>query len=295
MRAELYHQTSSIQATHWWMRSRYELSLELLNGYGVVPGCAHVDIGCGPGHDLGLLKSLRPSLVVGLDLSPIALGLARKAHPHAILIQADVTNRLPFRDETFDVATIFGVICSEWVASDVAVLREARRILKNGGLLLITEPAFPALSREMDILGMVRRRYRRGPFAEMVRSAGFELMVSNYITSFGAPIILGMKALTAVAGRKHDPADVPDLRPMHPALNALFTGHGPHGEVAGTRWRPIAVRDDHSLCCEARIRAAGCFPMDVAVRHATRAAPHCTAVKKTNEAPAKMVNCIAMP
>ena len=104
MRAELYHQTSSIQAMHWWMRSREELSLELLKRYGVEPGCAHLDIGCGPGHVLGLRESLRPSLVVGLDLSPIALGLARKAHPDAVLMRADVTNRLPFRDETFDVA-----------------------------------------------------------------------------------------------------------------------------------------------------------------------------------------------
>jgi SAM-dependent methyltransferase len=226
MRAELYYQTSSIQATHWWMRSRQELSLELLKRFGVSSACTHVDIGCGPGHDLGLLASLKPSRVVGVDVSPIALRLARQAHPQAELIQANISDPLPFRDEAFDVATIFGVICSEWVKSDIAVLREARRILKPDGLLIITEPAFAALAREMDVLGMVKRRYRLKQFTDMLRGANFEVMLASYMTSFGAPIILGMKALRALAGKKagDDVDDVPDMRPMHPALNALFYG-----------------------------------------------------------------------
>jgi SAM-dependent methyltransferase len=224
MRTELYHQTYSVQATHWWMRSRRKLSIELLTRFGVPAGCSHLDIGCGPGQNLGLLDHLNPSRVVGIDVSPIALELAHKGHPRADLIRANINNSLPFRDEVFDVATIFGVVCSEWVESDVAVLREARRVLKPNGLLLITEPAFPALFRQMDVIGMVKRRYRLRQFVEMLRSASLDVVLSSYFTSVGAPIILAMKALTPAATKTSIANDVPDLRPMHPWLNAASYG-----------------------------------------------------------------------
>jgi len=212
------------------MRSRRKLSIELLTRFGVPAGCRHLDIGCGPGQNLDLLDRFHPSQVVGIDVSPIALELARKEHPQADLIRANVNNPLPFGDAAFDVATILGVVCSEWVESDVAVLREVKRILKPNGLLLITEPAFPALFREMDVIGMVKRRYRLGQFADMMRSAGLDVLLSSYFTSVGAPIILAMKAMKAAASKKPDTGDVsetgdvPDLRPMHPWLNAAAYG-----------------------------------------------------------------------
>ena len=225
MRAKLYEQTFSSQTNHWWMRNLRKLSFELLKNFGVEAACQHIDIGCGPGRNLDLLDSFKPSRVVGIDLSPIALEMARKACPDADLVRVNASNQLPFADATFDVATVFGVISSEWIESDVAVLREVRRILRTNGILLITEPAFPILYREMDVLGMVKRRYRVKQFTELLRSADFDVMFSNYITSFGAPIILVMKAMKtikALVGRKPEIIDVPDLRPMHPLLNMTF-------------------------------------------------------------------------
>ena len=206
------------------MRNLRKLSFELLKNSGVETACKHIDIGCGPGRNLDLLDSFKPSRVVGIDLSPIALEMAHKACPDADLVRANASNQLPFADATFDVATIFGVISSEWIESDVAVLREARRILQTNGLLLITEPAFPILYREMDVLGMVKRRYRLKQFAKLLRSADFDVMLSNYITSFGVPIILGMKAMKALASKNSEITDVPDLRPMNPLVNTTFYG-----------------------------------------------------------------------
>lgn len=223
MRSELYHQTYSVQAAHWWMRSRKKLSIELLTRFGIPEGCSHLDIGCGPGQNLGLLDHFNPTRVVGIDISPIALELARTAHPQADLIKANINDRLPFRDEVFDAATIFGVVCSEWVDSDVAVLRETRRVLRPDGLLLITEPAFPALFREMDVVGMVKRRYRLRQFVEMLQSASLDVVLSSYFTGVGAPIILAMKAMRGGA-RTPVTNDVPDLRPLHPWLNAAAYG-----------------------------------------------------------------------
>jgi len=224
MRPELYQQVFSGQTSHWWGRNRRKLSLDLLIRFGAPQRCQYLDVGCGTGQNLRLLDSLRPSRVVGVDVSPIALKFARKACRRCELVRTDINGALPFADKTFDVATIFNVLYHQWVESEPAVLREVRRVLKADGLLLITEPAFPALAREIDIADMAKRRYRLKPFVELLRAAEFNVMFSNYFTSFGAPIILGKKAVKRLVPRSTATLGTPDLQPMNPVLNAMFYG-----------------------------------------------------------------------
>ncbi len=222
MHSELYQQVFSVQTTHWWGRNRRKLSLDLLKKFGASTGARHLDIGCGTGQNLRLLDDLNPARVVGVDLSPIALEFARKACPQCELVRSDLNHSLPFADQSFDVATIFSVLYHRWVKNELSVLSEARRVLRSGGLLLITEPAFPALAREIDIIDMAARRYRLRPFVDLLREAEFDVLFSNYFTSFGAPIILGMNAIKALAAKTAPAADAADMRPMNPLLNAAF-------------------------------------------------------------------------
>jgi ubiquinone/menaquinone biosynthesis C-methylase UbiE len=213
-----------VQTTHWWGRNRRKLSLDLLKKFGVGAGMRHLDIGCGTGQNLRLMDGLNPARVVGLDLSPIALEFARKACSQCELVRSDLNHALPFADQSFDVATIFSVLYHRWINSELAVLAEARRVLRPGGLLLITEPAFPALAREIDIIDMAARRYRLRPFVDLLREAELDVVFSNYFTSFGAPIILGIKAVKALAVKPVPATDAADMRPMNPLLNAAFYG-----------------------------------------------------------------------
>jgi ubiquinone/menaquinone biosynthesis C-methylase UbiE len=223
MYPDLYRQIFAVQTTQWWGRSRRKLSLDLLRRFGLRQGCRHLDLGCGTGQNLGLLDSLQPSRVVGVDISPIALELAHQAWPQCELVQADVNARLPFTDGSFDVATIFNVLYHTWVEDEAAVLREVRRVLTADGLLLVTEPAFPVLAREVDIVDMAKRRYRLEPFLGIVHAAGFDVLLANHFTSFGAPIILGMKAIkTLLPGKPAPDGSAPDMRAMNPLLNAAF-------------------------------------------------------------------------
>jgi SAM-dependent methyltransferase len=223
MHPELYAQIFSVQTTHWWGRSRRELALDLLKRFGASEYCRHIDVGCGTGQNLQLLDGLEPSLVVGIDVSPIALELAGKVSGQSRLVQSNINGILPFADEAFDVATIFNVLCHRWVESEVAVLREVRRILRRNGLLLITEPALPMLARKLDIVGMARCRYRLQPFIDLLGAANFDVLFTSYITSFGVPIILGTKVVAALARKTPaDDAQVPDMRPLSPGLNATL-------------------------------------------------------------------------
>jgi SAM-dependent methyltransferase len=232
MQPEFYEHVYSVQGTHWWGNSRRLLSLELLRRSGLAKGCRHIDIGSGTGQNLGLLDPLKPSLTIGIDLSPIALKFARKARPDSRLVRCDLNHALPFADGAFDVATVFNVLYHSWVTSESAVFSEIRRVLQPGGLLLITEPAFPALAREVDIIDMAARRYRLRPFVRMLETANFTVELSTYFTSFGAPIILGMKAMkTLRAGAKGDKRPA-DLRMNNRFLNSvLFMAAGYEGKL----------------------------------------------------------------
>ena len=81
--------------------------------------------------------------VAGLDLSPemLAMGRIKLAHAHrtnAALVRADA-GRLPFRDHSFDAVTVsFGLHELPTAVRDRAA-REAARVLRPGGALVVAD------------------------------------------------------------------------------------------------------------------------------------------------------------
>lgn len=231
MQPDAYHLLAERQDSYWWHRARRALSVALLQRYGLAPPFRWLDIGCGPGGNLGMLKPMQPDLIVGVDLSPLALALAQARDADARLICADIRHDLPFASEAFGLVTIFNVLYHDWVTSEVSVLAEAARVLRPDGLLLVTEPAFPTLRRQMDVAAMTRRRYRGRQFDEYLRMAGFHVLFGSYFTSFGAPLLLASKL--ARRGTQGKPS--PDMRPLSSLANRLLL------TAAGIEARAIAA------------------------------------------------------
>jgi ubiquinone/menaquinone biosynthesis C-methylase UbiE len=89
-----------------------------------------LDLGCGSGHNLGILSSTGRTMV-GLDLSADQLRYARD-HSRWV-VQGDAA-RLPFADASFPA------VAALWISTDVddftAVLAEVARVLTSGGVLV---------------------------------------------------------------------------------------------------------------------------------------------------------------
>jgi SAM-dependent methyltransferase len=252
VKPEAYAMLAARQQTYWWHRARRLMSLELLRRFGLKPACRWLDVGCGPGTNLTMLDALRPSLTVGVDLSPIGLDFARQSAPAARLVRTDLKEALPFADASFDLVTIFNVLYHRWMPSEEAVLSEVFRILRPGGLLLMTEPALPSLAREMDELTMGRRRYNLADIRALCRRARLDLLLDSYFTSFGVPALLAIKLVSRLFRQKHRALnnDAADMKPLTRLPNAALFGLA-HLEgalvVAGMRM-PFGV----TLVCLAR-------------------------------------------
>ncbi|HZQ01773.1 MAG TPA: class I SAM-dependent methyltransferase [Gemmataceae bacterium] len=218
MEPESYRLLAGRQDTYWWHRARRSLSRALLRRHGLKPGARWLDLGCGPGANLAMLDDMSPSQVVGVDLSPLALDLARRAQPAAKLVRADVNAPQPFLDRSFDLVTIYNVLYHRWVESELAVLREVRRVLAPGGLLLLTEPAFPALARGLDVKVMTRRRYVEREFDDLFAQAGLRPLFGSYFTSFGYPLLLAVKKF----GQPHAQQEGVDTRRLSPLTNSAL-------------------------------------------------------------------------
>jgi SAM-dependent methyltransferase len=94
-----------------------------------------LDVGCGDGVRLAKLRALGWD-VYGQDLDPVAVAFARDTLGIEAY-QGRVTD-LPFAENSFDCITLNHVI--EHAHDPIQLLKESRRFLKTGGLLVVITP-----------------------------------------------------------------------------------------------------------------------------------------------------------
>jgi len=99
-------------------------------------GSLVLELGCGDGKTLCALPG--DWSVVGLDVSPQALRLARRARADASLIQAEACC-LPLRESCFDAVFAFHVAGHLLADGRRALAREVARVLASGGRLFFRD------------------------------------------------------------------------------------------------------------------------------------------------------------
>src|SRR5947208_10726643 len=151
-----YQRMFQLEDHHWWFQGRIHLMRRMVEKYspqGLKRQPRLLDLGCGTG--LFVTEQNRNKLAFGLDFSKEALKFTR-TRGAAGLVCAD-SQMMPFESESFDIVTAFDLI--EHVERDDALIAEAYRVLRPGGVLFVAVPAHPYLLGEHDDALHHKRRY----------------------------------------------------------------------------------------------------------------------------------------
>jgi SAM-dependent methyltransferase len=190
MDAHLTSKYGDWEQWHWWFRGRRKIIEKVLRRKLAGPGPRRLlSVGCGPAEGLEwLLPFAGPGgKVFGLDLEP----QHAQSIPEQIEFVVGRVERTPLTDSYFDVILALDVF--EHLDDDQAALREAVRLLKPGGLLLLTVPALPSLWGRQDIASEHRRRYTKQSLSDLLDQVQWSDCQIDYFNTFLFPLALTVR------------------------------------------------------------------------------------------------------
>lgn len=164
--AERYSDLEKDPFKNCFTYSRYRLD-QFLDRFLEEPTCptAVLDVGCGTGPHMRKLRK-RGYQVAGMDGSPEMLEEARLLNPKSDIRLGEV-DAIPFEAEAFDVVLCIEVL--RYLENPLPCLREIHRVLKPGGVALVT--AAPLFS--LNGYWMVNRLANRIRLGNLVRLKQF--------------------------------------------------------------------------------------------------------------------------
>jgi len=115
-------------------REGQERRLQLIRRYVTLEGARILDVGCGLGLYVKKMRQFSDD-VHGVDIDPAKVREASATLPN---IREAPAEHLPYPDATFDVLLLHEVL--EHVNDDRAAVREAHRVLKPGGRMVVFVP-----------------------------------------------------------------------------------------------------------------------------------------------------------
>lgn len=184
-----YSTMFAVEERHWWYRGLRGLILDAFRRIGVSETDTALDIGCGTGANLTRI----PVHAVGIDRAPEALGLSRRRGLTS-LCRADALD-LPFADNSFSVVLMSDVLYHRGIADKLVALREAARVLRPNGHLVLNVPAYQWLYSAHDEAIHTDRRFTAREVRHLLTAAGFDVDTLTYWNTLLFPVAAASRLL----------------------------------------------------------------------------------------------------
>lgn len=201
---------------YWWHIGRLRIIQTYINkALGKSPDARILNIGCGTGGTIDLLEKY--GTVDNVDISDEAIKFM-KEKGYKRLHKVDGID-LPFKDETYDLICAFDVL--EHIAAESSALKEWYRVLKPGGSMIITVPAYQWLWSNHDVSLEHKRRYTKKRLHAATTKTGFTVGKSSYAIVFSLPMIVAFRLINKL--RRQDASAETSYVPVPKQINSLFT------------------------------------------------------------------------
>lgn len=217
MNSEEYARMHALEDWYWWFVARREAAARFLLDHAPPERPLRIlDAGCGTGGMLDHYKQWPDVEVTGVDFSPEALRFSH-SRGHSRLTGGDLT-LLPFKTASFDVVSALDVI--EHVPDDRRAVAEIARVLRPGGILVATVPAYRFLWGPHDEALHHQRRYHGAEFRNLIREGGLHVEAQTFLLTALFPFAVAAR----LAVRKQQAGAEAKVPQVSPAVNRALIG-----------------------------------------------------------------------
>jgi 2-polyprenyl-3-methyl-5-hydroxy-6-metoxy-1,4-benzoquinol methylase len=191
---------------HWWWRAREEILYnELRQIFTHSEHISILDVGCGDG--LFFDRLLEFGDVEGVEA---AADLISPDGPHRNRIHVAPFD-LNFKPgKEYDLIVMLDVL--EHLDAPAEALRHAMSLLKPGGIVFITVPAFPVLWTNHDRINQHRARFTKASFRQLATSARMGISKNHYFFRWLFAVKLAVRVTEAVLPGAPRMPGIPSMR-----------------------------------------------------------------------------------
>lgn len=181
MDPSVYRENALIEDEHWWFVGRRRIidaAIQRFLSEAAPPSFQVLEVGCGSGGNSPTFARFGQLLAV--EPEPMAAEIAQKRGGVEVVIDS-LPDLAVIGDGRFDLILLCDVL--EHVDREQESIRRLTQLLRPGGILVVTVPAFQFLWGYHDELHHHRRRYRRPDLVRKISAEGLRVEYAGYFNS----------------------------------------------------------------------------------------------------------------
>ncbi|WP_221029763.1 class I SAM-dependent methyltransferase [Actomonas aquatica] len=186
MESAEYDNLAAVEAEHWYYAGKRTIVRSWLRRTGVLqPDALLLDCGAGTGAFADEMQDHCQVVVLDDHEESIERLRQRFSAEQVIGLSGD---SIPLGAGSVDMVTALDVL--EHVPDDRAVVREFARVVRSGGAVVVTVPAFMLLWSEWDEVLHHFRRYRLAQLRALFPAEDWVIEHTNYTNTLAFPAVL---------------------------------------------------------------------------------------------------------
>ena len=217
MERSVYREMAELDERHWWYRARRDVLAHLIRREAMPPAGGRIlEIGCGTGHNLEMLRTFGD--VDALELDEEARTIAEQRLGRTVM-SAPLPELAGVHDREYDLIAALDVI--EHIDDDTAALGAIAAKLKRRGKFVMTVPAHQWMWSAHDVVNHHKRRYSKASLRRLVEGSPLKLEKLGYFNSLLFPLAVAERFSSKMRGKDDADVKLPSA-PLNAALQAVF-------------------------------------------------------------------------